>query len=396
MNSKKHYAIKLIILSLFLTISSCDDDYSMYSSNNGSNTATEISSLEIRPGINMVSIEGKLDDANMSEVKIYWDNKSQSVTVPVTHEGEENSFATEINNLDEKLHIFEILTVDSDGNNTELASGGAKVYGETYLSSIENREIVTSELKYSLLNFTFNPIALTTGILGTEIIYTNDQNEEIAIFNSTNNTKIAISDFKSGSTLKYRTAFKYSPLALDTIYTDYTNHKPFVLPILQNAAVPYIAEEAGSRWGNLGAPWITNDAAKNHGGYGGWDQKNGNIFNLESGWGAPEIVNGKVYQTISLEPATYQLKVTVTATNHSLADEGGAYFVISSGNGLPDVEDLNTATGVLGYERIESVKVYSVEFTVAQASEVSFGELTTQSTAGRYCNIKSWELVHVQ
>ncbi|HJR99770.1 MAG TPA: DUF4998 domain-containing protein, partial [Flavobacterium sp.] len=96
-------------MSLFLTILSCDDDYSMYSSNNGSNTATEISSLEIRPGINMVSIEGKLDDANMSEVKIYWDNKSQSVTVPVTHEGEENSFATEINNLDEKLHIFEIL-----------------------------------------------------------------------------------------------------------------------------------------------------------------------------------------------------------------------------------------------------------------------------------------------
>lgn len=395
MKFKHNYVMKLMLLSLFFTILSCSEDYTLNSTND-SNVVAEVSSLEIRPGINMVSIEGKIDDSNVSEVKIYWDNKSQSITVPVIHEDEENSFATEINDLDEKLHIFEVQSIDNEGNSSELISGGAKVYGDTYLNTIKNRDIIASDLKYSVLNFDFNEIPLTTGILGTEIIYTNDQDEEVELFNKTNNTNIKINDFKSGSTLKYRTAFKYSPVALDTIYTEYTNHKPFVLPILENAAVPYKAEAAGSRWGNLGAPWITNEAAKNHAGYGGWDQKNGNIFNLESGWGAPAITNGKIYQTINLDPATYQLKVTVTATNHSLSDDGGAYLIITSGNGLPDIENLNTASEVLGYERIGSVKVYYVEFTVTQTSEVSFGELTTQSTAGRYCNIKSWELLHVQ
>lgn len=395
MKFKNNYAVKLMLLTILFTVLSCNEDYTLDSSND-SNVVAEVSALEIRPGINMVSIEGKIDDANMSKVKIYWNNKSQSVTVPIDHDGEENSFATEINDLDEKLTIFEVQALDEEGNSTEIVSGGAKVYGDIYLNSIENREIIASNLKFSELNFEFNQIPLTTGILGTKIIYTNDQDEEVALFNKTNNTKITIRDFKSGSTLKYRTAFKYSPLALDTIYTDYNNHKPFVLPILENAAVPYIAEAAGSRWGTLAAPWITNDAAKNHAGYGGWDQKNGNIFNLESGWGAPEITNGKIYQTINLDAATYQLKVTVTATNLNDTDDGGSYFVIAKGSGIPDVEALTTASETLGYERITGVREYYVEFTVTETSDISFGELTTQSSAGRYCNIKSWELLHVQ
>lgn len=386
-----------MLLSLFFTILSCSEDYTLNSTND-SNVVAEVSSLEIRPGINMVSIEGKIDDSNVSEVKIYWDNKSQSITVPVIHEDEENSFATEINDLDEKLHIFEVQSIDNEGNSSELISGGAKVYGDTYLNAIKNRDIIASELKYSVLNFDFNEIPLTTGILGTEIIYTNDQDEEVELFNKTNNTNIKINDFKSGSTLKYRTAFKYSPVALDTIYTEYTNHKPFVVPILQNSSAPYLeGEYDGKRWGTLAAPWITNDAAKNHNGYGGWNGKNNSdMFNIESGWGAPAITNGKVYQTINLDPATYQLKVTISATNLNATDEGGSYIVIAKGNGLPDVETLTTASETLGFERIAGARVYYVEFTVTETADISFGELTTQSSAGRYCNINSWELLHVQ
>lgn len=398
MKFKTNYAIKLILLTLLLSIMSCESDYLIESNNNKNNALAlgELKSLVIRPGINMASIEGVIDDPNVTEVKIYWDNKSKSITVPVNNNGDASTFMTQIDNLQEKLYVFEAQTFDSHGESSRIISGGAKVYGSSYLAKTVNRTIVSSQLKESDLNFVFNSLPLDSGILGTEIIYKNTEGKEIEIFNSTNKTKINIADFKSGSTLKYRSLFKFSPLALDTIYTEYTNHKPFVLAELQNASAPYLkAEYDGKRWANLAAPWITNDAAKNHNGYGGFNGKN-NLFNMESGWGAPAITNGKIYQTIELDPATYQLKVTISATNLNDTDDGGGYIVIANGNGLPDVENLTTATEVLGSERITAAKVYYVEFTVTQTSDVSLGELTTQPDSGRYCNINSWELLHVQ
>jgi hypothetical protein len=215
----------------------------------------------------MVSVEGVIDDPNVTELKFYWNNKVESLSVGVNNK---NTFVTHKNNLQEKPYIFEVQMFDNQGESSEIVSGGAKVYGFIYLAEIGNRNIVISQLKNSNLNFVFNTLLFSSGILGTEIIYTNTKGKEITFFNNTNKTKLNIFDFKSGSTLRYRSAFKNSPLALDTIYTEYTNHKPFVLPKLKNASVPHqVAEYDGSRWGNLGAAWITNDAAKNHNGFGG-------------------------------------------------------------------------------------------------------------------------------
>ncbi|TDD95921.1 DUF4998 domain-containing protein [Flavobacterium cellulosilyticum] len=396
MKFKQNYVTKLIFLSLFFIALSCSRDSLYEPTNNETLALGEVKSLVIKPGINSAKIEGVIDDPNVTEVKIFWDNKSKSIMVPVSNNGDASTFTTQIDNLQEKLYIFKFQTLDNQGESSRITSGGAKVYGSNYLAKTVNRNIVSSQLKDSDLNFVFNSLMLNTGILGTEIIYINAEGKEIEVFSSNNKTKINIADFKSGSTLRYRSLYKFSPLALDTIYTEYNNHKPFVLAELQNASGPFSkAEYDGKRWGNLAAPWITNDAAKNHNGYGGFNGKN-KLFNMESGWGAPAITNGKIYQTIELDPATYQLKVTISATNLKDSDDGGGYIVIANGNGLPDVENITTATEVLGSERIIGTKVYYVEFTVTQTTEVSLGEVSTQSASGRYCNINSWELLHVQ
>lgn len=391
MQISNNYLKSLFFLTLFFSIMSCKSDYIIDSPNKETFNTNKLKTLVIRPGINMVAVEGVIDDPNVTEVKIYWNNKLDSLTIPVVSK---DTFLTQIDNLEEKLYIFEVQMVNDKGATSKIVSAGAKVYGDVYLEQIKNRSVVSSKLDDNNLKFSFNPLTLNTGILGTEIIYTNTADEETTLFKSTNKTEVIIPDFKSGSTLKYRSSFRYSPLALDTIYTEYTTHKPFILPKLQNSSAPYeLAEYDGKRWGNLGAPWVTNEAVKNHSGFGGSDK---NVFNIESGWGAPEVTNGKIYQSIELDPATYQLKVTMSETNLNDTDDGGSYIVIADGVGLPDVENIAAATEVLGYERINGAKVYSVQFTVDVTSNISFGELTTQSAVGRYGKITSWELVHVQ
>ncbi|WNH10613.1 DUF5013 domain-containing protein [Thalassobellus suaedae] len=239
---------------------------------------------------------------------------------------------------------------------------------------------------------------LNSGVVGSEVEYTNTSGELTTVFVDISESSLFISDYMEESSYRYRTAFIPVEEAIDNFFTDFEAITPVPTPILGNAAVPFLASETSGRWGILAEPWITNDAAKNHSGYGGWDEWNGNIFNLESGWGSPAITNGKIYQVVNAQPATFQLKVTLRDTNHDATDEGGAYFVIVKGNGgLPDVENLDAAPEVLAYKRIlkTSSVNYVVEFSLDEISDISVGLVTIQASGdpGRYCNIISWEIV---
>ncbi|WMI64620.1 DUF4998 domain-containing protein [Aestuariibaculum sp. YM273] len=386
MKFKLNYAITLLFLSLTLGMLSCgSEEYPDI--NNYDDSIGALESFVVRPGLNMVLIEGVIDNPNISEVVIYWNDQSESVTVPVV----DGAISVQIDNLQEKLYIFEAKSVNTKGESSGLISAGTEVYGASYVEGITNRTLLSSDLKDSFLSINFESTDLTTGILGTELVYTNNEDVEKELTINTSSDLLNISDFKSGSTLKHRSYYLFSPLSLDTLYTDYTTHKPFVLPELGNAAVPFIAEQVSGRWGTLAAPWITNDAAKNHGGLGGWDEWNGNIFNLESGWGSPYIVDGKIYQVIAAEPANYRLTIQVLSTNHD-ANPDGAYFVITKGNmGIPNVVDVESASEVIGYQRIGTPGTYTVDFVLDESSEICIGEVATQN-GNFFCNITSWSL----
>ena len=143
----------------------------------------------------------------------------------------------------------------------------------------------------------------------------------------------------------------------------------------------------------------SSDPVKIHNGQGGWDEWNGNIFNIESGWGAPAITNGKIYQSVMVEPASYTLNVLIRDTNHSLDDAGGSFFVVAEGETLPDVADVLTSDSVLAQKRINSALgteyTYSLNFTVDEAMTITIGQITTQwgETPGRFCNIRSWDII---
>jgi hypothetical protein len=391
-HQRKYYLVELILLAMVFCIISCDTDYNKLSTNDSEQSGLgKIQSLTIMSGVNKVSVTGVIEDPNVSEVRIYWNDESDFVSVPVNNAIEADTINVVIENLEEKLYVFEVKTFDEAGNSSVAVSGGAEVFSTDFVNTIENRGIVSSTLKGNALDVIFDKTNFNDGILYSEFNYVNTEGENKMLLIDKEELGIRISDFKIGSKYTYRTAIIPSPVAIDTFYTDYDSFSPFEFPVLKNASSFVRSSWDGKRWGIL-ADWISNDAVKTHNGYGGYDSKNG--FNVESGWGAPAITNGKIYQTVMAGPTNYSLNVILNGGNHSINDEGGLYVVVAKGDGLPNVEDLATAPEVLGYARIISSNLsYNVDFTVDESLEISVGIVTTQGTEGRFAPFKSFKLV---
>lgn len=384
--------IKLLLLTVVIIMFSCEtEEYPMFPDTAEQASTSELQSFVIRSGNNRVLVQGVVKDPNVSEVRIYWNDRSDSIVVPVNGSTEGDTINKIVNDLEEGLYVFEAQTFDDAGNSSEVITAGAEVFGANFANRAGNREVVSSALRDSLLDVTYRSADMSSGIIGTEFIYENTSGENQELFVSPGDNSLSVSDFESGSTYRYRTLYTPSIMSIDTVYTDYAEFTPVALPQLRNASAPFEVAEAEGRWGNL-AVWTSNEAVRNHNGYGGWDANNG--FNIESGWGAPGIINGKVYQTVTAGAASFTLNVSFDDHNHSADDEGGFYIVVAKGDGLPDVENLATAPEVLGYERVVSgVMDYSIDFTLEEATEISVGVVTTQDDSGRFGPINSFEIV---
>ena len=397
-----HFYIYTAIFSCVMILWSCSDqeydDYKKFAEGGEINYTEKVDSLKAFSGKNRVMLQGIIDaDPKITEFRVFWNDGRDSVSVPVYRSGGVDTLSVTINDIPENIYNFQVRTYDAEGNKSLVSNVTGAVYGERYQNILYNRPVLANDLVSGLLSISYASMDLTTGVIGTEILMDGQSNP---IFIPIDSDKYDISNYEVGDSYKYRTLFLPEETAIDTFVTDYVSYTPVAKPILENAAIPFKASSSSGRWGVL-ENWITTEPVLVHGGYGGWDEWNGNIFNIESGWGAAAINNGKIYQTIpEVQRATYVLNVLVRDTNHQLSDPGGSYFVVAKGSKLPDVSDVETAEEVLAYKRINldlgSEYTYRLEFTVDEgATDITVGQITTQADGdpGRFCNVRSWDIV---
>lgn len=392
------------LLFSFLLLSACDSDDSLAVLPQDESVA-QLKTFSIRPGENRVKVQGTVPaGADIREVVIFWNDQANSLSIPVSSSNEEQQFSTFIPDLEERVYDFEMQTINSAGAGSPLVSGASEVFGEGYRNTLLNRPVSTSNLAQSKLDIQFDGMDFSTGPIGIEVNYENTSGEMQNVFYPISQDRVIIDDYKRNTDYSYRTVFVPSPLAVDTFYVDYNMITPQVdFPVLKNAAVPFIATARSGRWGVL-ADWTTTEPILVHGGYGGWDQWNGNIFNVESGWGASAINNGKIYQSVEAPAGDYALEIAVRDSNHSETDAGGSYFVVAKGFELPDVSTVTTAPEVLTFERIHTTpntgtaEIYRLEFSLDEITDITIGQITTQwgETPGRFCNIFSFELLEME
>ncbi|WP_210488113.1 DUF4998 domain-containing protein [Rufibacter aurantiacus] len=379
------------LLSLMALYSCTDwDDFKEYTKDGEIQYAGKMDSVKIFSGKGRVLYKGQLSaDPKVKTVKIFWNDRKDSVEYQIEKgvgkEPFERTFA-----VDEGVKNFVTVTYDAAGNASIPVNAIGTSYGNTYRRRLNNRLISLLDFETSRTVINWDAMDLSTGAQYTEVEYVVNGETKV-ITTPVSTSKTVLEGLTESTTIKYRTIFKPEPTSIDTFAVAFQNYAINIVPQLKNKKVPFIATATSGRWGNL-ANWITNDAAKNHGGFGGWDEWNGNIFNVESGWGSPPITNGKIYQTLTLDPGTYTFEIS-NLRDTNLTPDDKTYLVVALGNTLPDVEQVTTSLGHTKIYNGRPIGELRVTFTVQEKSEVSMGYLTTQPDGwpGKYCNIIAFD-----
>jgi len=391
----KMFAWLLLPLLVTAVIASCSkmDDYKKYTEGGEISYTGKIDSVKVFSGHNRVVIRGLfLADPKVSICKVYWNNMADSIIVPVTRNNTVDTLNVSVPNVKEGIQNFIIYTYDKNGNKSIPVYKTGRAYGDRYQSSLTNRSITaaqTSEKGETAI--IWQGMDRLTGVFATEVVYTNSSNVAKTILVPIDQDTTNIPDFKTSSSIKYRTLFMPDTVSIDTFKTEYTERlipkftKTDVTNLyLKNAGTPLKSSSSGSRWGIL-ADWTTTAPVKNASGFGGFEIRSGvGFISLEAGWGLPDVTNGMIYQTTTLPAGSYSFELGGVDQD----TKSTKYIVVANGTSLPNVTDVPSKS--IAYVSLSSAT--KLAFTLTEPTTVSIGFAATltggSGSAGFYTKIK--------
>ncbi|PZR28360.1 MAG: hypothetical protein DI535_06885 [Citrobacter freundii] len=104
-----------------------------------------------------------------------------------------------------------------------------------------------------------------------------------------------------------------------------------------------------------------------------YDNSQPNIISMFTAapWGLPEVTNGKLYQSVNLQPGYYSLKISVAHAD----GPADAYGVVTAGGTVPDFTAIPASSAVYRYMNLVANQNKTVEmiFSVATAGPVNIG-----------------------
>jgi len=278
--------------------------------------------------------------------------------------------------LEETNYTFKIITYDDFGHVSIPVETEESVYGAMYEQSLVNRAIKTSiyDVDNGLYLEWYGPDGSE---IATKLNYTDVAGNSRTLLLDKSETVTSIPDFKVSEPLAYSTMYKPVPTAIDTFYAPTAEKRiPYwreiTSQVLVNTQQPFAkgAMVFGGRYFAV-TGWTANATAAANGNV---DSGQGDLLTMWLWPGvspSPNIVNGKIYQTVELEAGTYRFN----AYSLGCYSSGFSVYVVAAlGNDLPDVADAENA---LGYavvpSGIASGTILSFEFTLTEKSTVSLG-----------------------
>lgn len=389
---KNVFYIVMVALVLFVNGCSKFDAYKdKYLQDGSISYPGIIDSVTVLSGKNRVILKGLIvADPKLVKYRVFWNSRNDSIEGPINPTGKIDTFNTTINNLPEGSLTFEIRTYDSDGNISVPVIATGNVYGDIYKSSLTTRGIAKAEVQpdnSALINWA--DVNADAGVIAMQVKFTDNSgiNHDTLLPSTAAGLSSSLPDFKSGTSLNYRTAFLPNKTAIDTFYTDYQikSVKAEVTSVyLKNTHQPFAKNySTDSRWA-VPTDWDVNAPALNHNGYGGWGSDNGTVLVMEGGWnwGSAPIINGKISQTVTLPAGTYSFSITVQEGNASKV-----FIAAAAGPSLPDTDNLGSALASADW------KGGPISFTLTQATQVTMGFVATLGESnGEYFRINKVQL----
>jgi hypothetical protein len=348
------------------------------------------------PGRNRALVTGVLlSDPKVTKYRIFWNGGLDSLEAGLKRTGSIDTLSQIVDNLPEGPITFEIHTYDAEGNKSIPMTVSGNIYGDNFQSSVDlrgNREVLTSELSVDgAVRLNWADVEPYVGVVGMRIKYFDVMNMEkdTTVPVQLSGQVTVLPDASIQKPIIYSTLFIPDAYGIDTLTID-ASAVPDVseVSLLNNVHPVKVAESDGSRWANL-LDWTANNQIKNHNGYGGTDISGGSDYKIffEAGYGAPAIVDGKLYQTVVLPPGKYTFDGSIDWWNNG--GQNQVYLVAAAGEGLPNTGDLAMA---IGYKMVDNGSDVQFSFELHQKMKLSVGCLVNLGDNGNSMRFNSLRL----
>lgn len=394
------FNIRFCILGMIaiLVIGSCKkmDEYKKFADGGEIVYPSTFDSMKVISGKNRVMITGLLKgDPKVTKYRVFWNSGNDSLEAPFTRSGGVDTLKQIISNLPEGPITFTVRTYDAKGNKSIPMIVTGNVYGQSFQLSVNqrgNRVVLgTSFLQDGSVVIKWANVDSYVGVLGMQVHYLdakNVQRDTIVPVRLVDQQTI-IPNVGVKQALRYNTLYLPDTVGIDTFTVAQKELSAFTEVVILNSQKP-IANMAndGGRWATL-RDWISNPAVLNHNGYGGTDISGDPKIYFEAGWGAPGIYNGKIHQVVTLPPGKYKFEGSVDWFNKGSRND--TYLVAMAGaNGLPDVDQLNTAIGSAKLEN--GWWWWDTTFELTQQTTLSLGLVLYMADDGEATRLNSLRL----
>jgi len=209
----------MICLCLFAACKKQDHYYKEFIDNGEIVYVGKADSVVTHSGNNRILLHWKINDPNMTQMKVYWNEGADSAVLQGDQVSHPDSIGLIIDHLEERLYRFELVSLDGRGNRSIRVAAEGQVYGEQYQSTLLNR--LLSQVVYQNQEATISWQSAEQGMVRTELYYQDTGGKEKVVHVPKDVNSLTLSQVPPMATITYRTAFIPDSLAIDTFFTTY-------------------------------------------------------------------------------------------------------------------------------------------------------------------------------
>lgn len=193
----------------------------------------------VHSGHNRVRLSFSISDDQIKYYKVYWDKERKSRKIELAEKKTDDTVSTVIEGLAEGKHNFKVISFNASGDSSAVLISG-KVYGDSYINSIKNREI---------RNITFisgeDPYIDWADAAKNEVItmvkYTVADGTLLDLKLGVESNFSTLPDYKENTSVSYKSIYVPEPGCIDSFY-----HAVDVIPKLlkevpESAYTRYVA-----------------------------------------------------------------------------------------------------------------------------------------------------------
>jgi len=219
-----HRSLKyLFLLAGLAAMYACSkmEDYTKEFTRGGETVYTgRADSIKVYPGRNRIGLSWLLlSDPSIVQCKVFWNDRADSVTIPVKRTSAIDTVKVILDKMNEKAYTFDIYTYDAMGHSSVKVDTIGLVYGDLYAGSLFNRPLKT--LAFSADTARLEWSGASAQCVKVHIRYTGVSGQEHAVTVWPTDRMTKLPDLKKGSSFEYRTSYLPAKLALDTFHTSY-------------------------------------------------------------------------------------------------------------------------------------------------------------------------------